>query len=104
MTGRLTATWLPRQLHPGAWWLWALGLAVAASRTSNPLLLGLILAVTGLVVAARKPDAPWSRSFTVFLKLGVLVVLIRLVFQVVLGNPVGIYVLWTQSHFTVCLH
>ena len=31
---------LPRTLHPGAWWLWALGLATAASRTTNPLLLG----------------------------------------------------------------
>ena len=30
---------LPRALHPGAWWLWALGLATAASRTTNPLLL-----------------------------------------------------------------
>ena len=29
----------PRWLHPGAWWLWALGLATAASRTTNPLLL-----------------------------------------------------------------
>ena len=26
---------LPRQLHPGAWWLWALGLATAASRTTQ---------------------------------------------------------------------
>ena len=33
-------TRLPRALHPGAWWLWALGLAAAASRTTNPLLLG----------------------------------------------------------------
>ena len=27
----------PRNLHPGAWWLWAIGLAAAASRTQNPL-------------------------------------------------------------------
>ena len=36
---------LPRELHPVAWWIWALGLATAASRTTNPLLLGSILAV-----------------------------------------------------------
>ena len=36
---------LPRALHPGAWWLWALCMAVAASRTRNPVLLVLILAV-----------------------------------------------------------
>ena len=32
---------LPRALHPGAWWLWALGLATAASHTTNPLPLAL---------------------------------------------------------------
>ncbi len=31
-----------RWLHPGAWWVWALGLAAAASRTTNPLLLCLL--------------------------------------------------------------
>lgn len=93
VTGRFAAARLPRMLHPGAWWLWAIGLATAASRTSNPLLLALILAVAGVVVAARKPDAPWARSFTVFLKLGVFVVVIRVVFQVILGNPIGDHVL-----------
>ena len=34
---------LPRALHPGAWWLWAVGLAAAASRTTNPLLLALVV-------------------------------------------------------------
>ncbi len=86
---------LPRYLHPGAWWLWALGLAAAASKTTNPLLLGLILAVAALVVAARKPDAPWSRSFSFFLKLGLVVIAIRVVFQVLLGNPIGSNVLFT---------
>ena len=28
---------LPRDLHPVAWWLWAIGLATAASLTTNPL-------------------------------------------------------------------
>ncbi|NQU37207.1 MAG: energy-coupling factor transporter transmembrane protein EcfT [Actinobacteria bacterium] len=86
---------LPRYLHPGAWWLWALGLAAAASKTTNPLLLGLILAVAALVVAARKPDAPWSRSFSVFLKLGLVVIAIRVVFQLILGNPIGSNVILT---------
>jgi energy-coupling factor transport system permease protein len=76
---------LPRGLHPGAWWLWALGLATAASRTTNPLLLIVILVVAGTVVSARRSDAPWSRSFAVFLKLGLAVIVIRVVFQVVFG-------------------
>ena len=44
---------LPRELHPGAWWLWALGLAAAASRTTNPLLLVLVLVVVVVVTVAR---------------------------------------------------
>ncbi|MDP3971926.1 MAG: energy-coupling factor transporter transmembrane component T [Candidatus Nanopelagicales bacterium] len=80
---------IPRYLHPGAWWLWAIGLAVAASQTTNPALLMLILVVVGFVVQARRPDAPWARSFGFFLKLAALVVVIRVLFQVVLGEPIG---------------
>jgi energy-coupling factor transport system permease protein len=76
---------LPRAVHPGAWWLWALGLATAASRTTNPLLLLLVLAVAAQVVAARRSHAPWARSFTVFLKLGLVVVAIRVTAQVLFG-------------------
>ncbi|GGP39805.1 energy-coupling factor transporter transmembrane component T [Streptomyces melanogenes] len=75
-------------LHPGAWWLWAIGLATAASRTTNPLLLALLVAVAGYVVAARRTDAPWARSYTAFVKLGLAVVAIRLVFNVALGSPI----------------
>jgi energy-coupling factor transport system permease protein len=75
-------------LHPGAWWLWALGLATAASRTTNPLLLMLLCAVAGYVVAARRTNAPWARSYGVFLKLGLAVLVIRLFFAFFLGSPV----------------
>lgn len=85
-----------RNLHPGAWWLWALGLATAASRTTNPLLLLLITAVAGYVVAARRTDAPWARSYSVFLKLGLLVLAIRMVFFTLLGSSIpGIHILFT---------
>ncbi|MEV2247046.1 energy-coupling factor transporter transmembrane protein EcfT [Streptomyces sp. NPDC049970] len=75
-------------LPAGAWWLWALGLATAASRTSNPLLLGLLVGVAGYVVAARRTDAPWARSYGAFIRLGLFVVAVRLVFSVLLGSPV----------------
>lgn len=77
-----------RALHPVAWWLWALGLAAAASRTLNPLLLGTIIAVAALVVAARRSEAPWGASFRAFLVLGVFVLGVRLVFEVLFGAPV----------------
>lgn len=90
-----------RLVHPGAWWLWAIGLAVAASRTTNPLLLGLIIAVAGYVVAARRPQAPWSRSFAVFLRLGLIVIAIRLVFQAIVSAPIGTTVLVTLPSLTL---
>ncbi len=79
---------LPRPLHPGAWWLWALGLATAATRTRNPLVLLLLVAVTAYVVVARRPDAPWARSYAAFLRIGLVVLGIRLVLQVVFGSGV----------------
>lgn len=83
-------------LHPGAWWIWALGLGTAASRTTNPLLLALLIGVAGYVVATHRSDAPWARSYTAFVKLAGAVLLIRLVFAVVLGSPVpGTHVIVT---------
>ncbi|MFE1577598.1 energy-coupling factor transporter transmembrane protein EcfT [Streptomyces fradiae] len=83
-------------VHAGAWWLWALGLAVAASRTTNPLLLGLVVGVAGYVVAARRTDAPWARSYGAFLKLGLAVLVVRVLFSTLLGSPIpGAHVLFT---------
>lgn len=83
-------------LHPGAWWIWALGLGTAASRTTNPLLLALLIGTAGYVVAARRTSAPWSRSYGAFVRLGMTVLGIRLAFAVLLGSPVpGSHVLVT---------
>lgn len=92
---RLGGSALPRWTHPVAWWVWALGLATAVSRTTNPLLLALVVAVAGWVVARRRPDAPWARSYAVFLRLGLLVIAIRVAFTVVLGSGSGTTVLVT---------
>ncbi len=87
MTRLATDRLVPRNVHPGAWWLWAIGLATVASRTRNPLLLLLVLAVAGYVVSARRSHAPWARAFIVFLKLGLIVIAIRTLAQVLLGTP-----------------
>lgn len=79
---------VPRHLHPGAWWLWAVGLATAASRTTNPVLLVLIAAIAGYVVAARRTNAPSSRAYVVFLRLGVVVIVIRVVLASLFGAQV----------------
>nr|WP_250402759.1 energy-coupling factor transporter transmembrane component T [Streptomyces cellostaticus] len=83
-------------LHPGAWWLWSLGLGTAATRTTNPLLLALLIAAAGYVVATHRSASPWSRSYAAFAKLAVAVLLVRLAFTVALGSPVpGTHVLLT---------
>ena len=86
---------VPRPLHPAAWWGWATALAVGASRTTNPILLVLIVSVTAFVVAARRPATPWSRSYVVFLRLGLASVAIRVVLFTVLGTVPGEHVLFT---------
>jgi len=78
-----------RPLHPLAWWAWAIGMAVAASRTTNPLLLTLLVAAAGVVVAARRPDAPWSRSFGFFLKFGLVIIAFRVGLQILFGAEIG---------------
>ncbi len=80
---------LPRDLHPVAWWLWAIGLAVAASLTTNPYLLLLLVATATLTVLARRGDQPWSRSFRLYLWLGLVVVVVRVLFRVLVGGYPG---------------
>ena len=86
---------VPRALHPAAWWGWATALAVAASRTTNPILLALIVSITAFVVSARRPATPWSRSYVVFLRLGLLSVGIRVLLFTLLGSVPGEHVLFT---------
>ncbi len=80
---------LPRAVHPGAWWGWAIAMAVAVSMTTNPLLLGLALAVTALVVASRRGSSPWARAFRLYLWLGLAIIVMRLVLHVVVGLKWG---------------
>ena len=69
-----------------AWWAWALGLAVAASFTTNPLLLLTLIAVATTVVMLRRSDQPWARSFRIYVGIGVVIVVMRVLFRVLLGD------------------
>ena len=84
-----------RGLHPGAWWLWAACMAAAASRTTNPILLLLIASVAAFVVSARRTSAPWSRSIVVFIRLGIIVIVLRVLLVIVFGNRLPGHVLFT---------
>lgn len=77
-----------RLQHPAAWWLWGLGLATAASRTTNPALLLLVVGVCAFVVAERRdPSAP--NPLRAFLLIGAGIVVLRVLVTIVLGN--GVY-------------
>jgi energy-coupling factor transport system permease protein len=78
-----------------AWWAWAIGMATAVSRTTNPLLIVVLVAVVAYVVVARRGEAPWARAFSAYLILGLSVVAIRVVFNALLGAGVDGHVLFT---------
>jgi len=85
----------PRLLHPAAWWGWATAVAIAASRTTNPVVLLLLVSATAFVVASRRPPSPWSRAYVVFLRVGLVAIAIRVVLFALLGTGAGTHVLVT---------
>ena len=78
-----------RGLHPGAWWIWALGLSVAATLTLNPWVTGSVILIAIAMVYLRRTDAPWAMSFRLYLWLALAIVIIRIVFKVLLGQSYG---------------
>lgn len=91
---------LPRALHPLAWWIWALGIAVAVNRTTNPLLLLMALGVLAFVVGNRRTEAPWARAFKYYLYLGLSVIVLRIIFRTVFGSGITPtdHILFTLPH------
>ena len=86
---------LPRLLHPAAWWLWGAGMAVAASRTTNPFLLVLIaLVVVWVVLERREPGM--ANPLLPFVVVGLVAIVLRVVMVSLLGDGVpGRVVLFT---------
>jgi energy-coupling factor transport system permease protein len=91
---------VPRELHPVAWWLWAIGIVVAVNRTTNPLLLLLTLAVLGFVVASRRGNAPWARAFRYYVIVAGAVIVSRVLFSWVFSTAptAGEHVLFHLPH------
>jgi energy-coupling factor transport system permease protein len=56
------------------------------STNPNPFLLLLMAGVSCFVVATCRGNAPWSRSLAFFLRLGVLVIVIRVVIEILFGQ------------------
>ena len=86
-------TSLPRAVHPGAWWVWALGLADRREHHDQPAAAG---AAAGRGVPRRRRAArhsPWARAFRLYLRLGLAIVVVRVVLHVLVGLKVGTVVL-----------
>lgn len=92
---------LPRRLHAGAWWLWALGLMAVATQTTNPLLLGLVVAVAGVVVASRRGGAAWASGYRAYLVVAAVVVAIRIFFRTLFGGGAGPDVLFHLPRLSI---
>ena len=90
-----------RPVHPLAWWAWAACLAVTAMQTTdpNPFLLLLVGAVACFVVATCRGNGPWSQSLGLFLRIGLVVIVIRVAIEVLFGQRgVPGHVLFTLPH------
>lgn len=74
-----------RPVHPAAWWIWGAGAAVAASRTTNPLVLALLAVAVLNVALARRQPGPAGRAVGVFVRMGVVVIVVRVVLTVLIG-------------------
>ncbi len=82
-------------MHPWAWWCWALLIAAALNLTTHPLLLILLALAVTTVTLLRRSDAPWARSIGATFALAGVVIGIRMLFQIVIGAPIGSTVLFT---------
>ena len=73
------------ETHPLIWWMWGICLSVETLLTNNPILLLLVgvIAVNG--GASRGEIGVFGRSFQMYLKLALWVVVVRVIFQIIFG-------------------
>ena len=76
---------LPAPLHPGAWWAWAGALAATALQTTNLATLAMLCFVVTTVVIACRTPMPTGRSYAMFVRVAVFIIVIRMVLQVLFG-------------------
>ena len=84
-----------RRPHAVAWWMWAAGMSVAAMRLSNPIVMLGLGVVVVTVALLRQAQAPWGRTLGVFIKLGLMVIILRILFQIIFGQRIPGHVLFT---------
>ena len=76
-------------VHPIAWWVWAIGIAVATTRSPGVISSGLLIVAIVLVVALCHDSSPFARAFPVYLALAAAVVVVRVFFYILVGIKGG---------------
>lgn len=75
------------QLHPGLWWLWSISLAIDIARANSIITTPIAIAGMSLLVLTSVNPSPWAGSFWVSLKLGLLIIALRLLIATLIGVP-----------------
>lgn len=97
----MTTNRIPRPLHPVAWWIWAIGVAIAASRTSNPFVLLILLLSVTCVVLARVQGDKQLKIYWMYVVMGCFIIMIRMVFAIIFGVDNGGLTLFTLPSFNL---
>lgn len=82
-----------RAVHPVAWWVWALGIAVATTKSPGIASSTILIVALVVVVAVCHQPSAFSRAFPAYLALAAGVVILRVVFYVLVGVKGGADVL-----------
>lgn len=70
-------------VHPGAWWLLAIGLATCASALTSIASLSTLFASIVAVILLAREDRPWARSLRFYLTTSLIVIVIRVMFRII---------------------
>lgn len=76
-------------VHPVAWWAWALGCAVATTRSPGVASTGVLILGLIVVVTFCHDHSPFARAFRGYLALAGAIVVVRVVFHVLVGIKGG---------------
>ena len=78
-----------RNVHPLAWWVWALGIAVATTRSPGVAATVLLIGAIVLVVGTCNDGSSFARAFPAYLALAAAIVVIRVFFYILVGVKGG---------------
>ncbi len=75
-------------LHPLTMWIWAVLLISAVVVTNRAWVALAAIGVATILVIARSDKSPWSRSYWIALRIGLLILVIRAAVGVLIGVPI----------------